>query len=102
MCEMRWTEAGCFKTDDYMMYYSGGTSHERGVGILLNKLAQKSVIGFWPTTGRVMIIKLKAKPFDINVIQVSAPTSSSSDEELEELCKKIDDCLKHCKSQELP
>ena len=37
MCEIRWTGAGCFKTDDYFMYYSGGTFHERGVGILQNK-----------------------------------------------------------------
>ena len=101
MCEIRWTGAGCFKPDDYFMYYSGSTSHERGVGILLNKEAQKSVIGFWPTTDRVMIIKLKAKPFNINLIQVYAPTSSSSDEELEEFCNNIDGCLRQCRSLEI-
>ena len=56
-------------------------------------------MGFWPTTDRVMIIKLKVKPFNINLIQ-DAPTSSSSDEELKEFYN-IDDCLKQCKSHEM-
>ena len=58
---------------------------------VLYKQAQKSVIGFWPTTDRVMIIKLKAKPFDINLIQVYTPASSSSDEKLEEFYNNFDD-----------
>ena len=63
-----------------MTYYSGGTAHDRGVGILLNEQAQKPVIGYLPTIDRVVIIKSKAEQFEINVIQVYAPTSSSSDE----------------------
>ena len=84
MCEIRWTGTGCFKTGDYIMYYSSGTSHERGVGILLNQQTQKSVIGFWPTTDRVY-----------------APTSISYDEEVKQFYNNIDDCLKQCNSKEL-
>ena len=42
-----------------MMYYSGGTSHKRGVGVLLNKQAQNPEIGRWPTTDRALIFKSK-------------------------------------------
>ena len=48
-----------------------------------------------------MIIKLKAKPFNINLIQVYARTSSRCDEEVEEFYNNIDNCLKECKSQEI-
>ena len=65
------------------MYYPGGDNHERGVGILLNKTVANSVIGFWPVSGRIALVKLKAKPFNINIIQVYAPTSASTEEELE-------------------
>lgn len=66
------------------MYYSGGDHHERGVGILLNKKVANSVIGFWLVSDRVALVKLKAEPFNINVIQVYAPTSASAEEEVEE------------------
>ena len=48
-----------------------------------------------------MIMKLKAKPFSINLVQMYAPTSSSSDEEVEEFYNNIDYCLKQFKSQDI-
>ena len=62
--------------------------------------ALKSLMGFWPTTNGVMVIKVKAKPLNMNLIQ-DAPTSSSSDEKLEGIYNNIDDCLKQCKSYEI-
>ena len=52
-----------------------------GVGILLCKNVANSVIGFWPVSNRIALVKLKAKPFNINIIQVYAPTSASTEEE---------------------
>ena len=61
----------------------GGDDHEHGVGILLNKTVANSVVGFWPVSDRIALVKLKAKPFNINIIQVYASTSSSTEEGLE-------------------
>ena len=46
------------------------------------------------------MIKLQAKPFDINIIQVYAPTSSCSKEVLEDFYEDIERAVKQCKSQE--
>ena len=99
--EIRWTDKGNFKLGDFNMYYSCGMHHEKGVSILLHKEIAKSVIGFWPVSDRVITVKIHAKPFNINIIQVYAPTSSSSEEDLEEFCSGIDSCMKQCKSNEI-
>ena len=92
--EIRWTDKGNFKPSDFNMYYSCGMHHEKGVGILLHKEIAKFVIGFWPVSDRVIMVKIHAKPFNINIIQVYAPTSSSSEEDLEEFYSGIDSCIK--------
>ena len=99
--EIRWTDKGNLKSGDFNMYYSCGMHHEKGIGILLHKEITKSVIGFWPVLDRVIMVKIHAKPFNINIIQVYAPTSSSSEEDLEEFYSGIDSCIKQCKSNEI-
>ena len=83
------------------VYYSGGDNHELGVGILLNKTVANSVVAFCPVSVRKALVKLKAKPFDLNIIQVYAPTSASTEEELEEFYEELDKCKKECKDHEL-
>ena len=40
------------------MYYSGGDEHEHGVEILLNKTVVSSVVGFWPVSDIIALVKL--------------------------------------------
>ena len=44
------------------------------------------------------MIKLDAKPLDINIIQAYAPTSDSNDEELDKFDSEMETALKQCKS----
>ena len=37
---------------------------------------------FWAVSDRVIMMKLQAKPFNINVMQVYAPTQDSGGEEI--------------------
>ena len=46
-------------------------------------------------------MKLKAIPFNINSIQIYAPTSASTEEEFEELYEELDQCKKGCKDHEV-
>jgi len=46
-------------------------------------------------------VKLKAKPFNLNVIQVYAPTSASTEEELKDFYEELDRCKKDCKDHEV-
>ena len=82
LSEIRWTGNGEIISDDFVLLYSGGDKHEKGVSFLISKNTRKSVIGCWTISDRVIMIKLKCKPVDINVIQVYAPTSESSVKDL--------------------
>ena len=87
--EVRWNDAGQFGKDNFIMVYSGKDSHTNGVGIIMKKEIYKSMIGWWPINDRMMMIKISAQPFNINIIQLYAPTSTHKDEEIEEFYDKI-------------
>ena len=66
MCEVRWTGAGLITSDEYTVIYSVGNTHERGVGILLGEQRSNCLTGYWTISDRIMMVKLKGKPFDIS------------------------------------
>ena len=96
-----WTLCGSFRMEEYTMYYSRGDHHECGAGVLLNTIVANSVVGIWLVSDRIALVKLKFKPFNINIIQVYAPTSASAEEELEEIYEELDKCKKECKDYEV-
>ena len=101
LSEVRWTGKGLIKTGDKVIVYSGGESHERGVGILLDGKTAKSVKGWWGVSDRVIVVKLEGKPFDIGVIQVYAPTSTCKEEEIEQFYEDLDKAMRQLKSQDV-
>ena len=46
-------------------------------------------------------MKLKPKPFNINIIQVYAPRNASTEEKLEEFYEELGKCKKECKDHEV-
>ena len=66
----RWIDTGKIVKDDYTMIYSCDEYHKTGVGIILRNEAAKSIIGCWPISDRVVMVKMQSKPFNINMIQV--------------------------------
>ena len=98
ICEVRWAGAGKISSGKYTIIYSGGQKHENGVGFVLDEEHAKSLRGFWTLSDRVCMIKLDAKPLDINIIQVYAPTSDSNDEELDKFYSEFETAMKQYKS----
>ena len=101
ICETRWTGNGRFNSDDIVMLYSGGETHSNGVGIMMKKEFVKSIIGCWTISDRVMVIKLKGTPVNINIIQAYAPTSTSSEHDLETFYHHLDKAMSICKTAEM-
>ncbi len=101
LSEVRWTQSGKMAADDTTLIYSGETTHHQGVGFLLGKEAAKAIIGYWPVSERIILVKLKAKPLNIALIQIYAPTTESTEEEVERFYEKLDAAMKQCKSQEI-
>ena len=101
LSEVRWKGAGSTKIDSKTLIYSGGDEHIRGVGILFDETASKSLKSWCPISDRVVVAKIEAKPLNLGIIQVYAPTSESTDEEVEKFYEEIERAKSHLKSQDI-
>lgn len=59
-------------------YYSGNNEpkHRRGIGIVISKNVYRSVINFLSHSDRIALLKVHAKPVNVNFIQVPICTNS--------------------------
>ncbi|CAF3667175.1 unnamed protein product, partial [Rotaria socialis] len=90
--EVRWTGKG--ETPNGDLIWSGEeSSHMRSVDFLLSTQAKKALIGYIPTSSRIISARFDAAPFKISVIHVYAPTSSSSEEDIEAFYNDIEQAL---------
>jgi hypothetical protein len=90
--EVRWTGKGETPNGDFI--WSGEeSSHMRGVGFLLSTQAKKALIGYNPISSRIISARFDGAPFNISVIHVYAPTSSSSEEVIEAFYNDIEEAL---------
>ena len=101
VCEVRWPGSGEVQYERSKFVYSGGNLRERGVGIFLSEDAAKSLKGYWAVSDRVILVKLQGSPFDINIIQVYAPTADSEEEEIENFYDSVDSVIRECKGHEI-
>ncbi|BFZ16297.1 hypothetical protein BsWGS_19336 [Bradybaena similaris] len=101
MCETRWKGTGIKTDEEFKIIYSGGEERQRGVAIILDRETSKSVQGYWAVSDRVLLVKLIGRPFNINIIQIYAPTGESSDDSIEEFYNDIESALKKCKDSEI-
>ncbi|GFS05063.1 craniofacial development protein 2-like [Elysia marginata] len=81
--------------------HSGGERNERGVAIILDPETKKAVKGVWKYSDRILLVTLSAKPFDIALIQLYAPTSEYSEEEIEVFYEQVNDVVKQVRSQDI-
>ena len=101
IAETHWTEEGKIIQENHTVIYSGGEKHRNGVGIVMKNSVAKSMMGFWAISDRVIMMKLEAKPFNINVMQVYAPTQDHDGEEIEQFYQEIQNGIKYAKSDEV-
>jgi hypothetical protein len=81
--------------DDNIILYLNGNGPTGGTGFIVNNAPKKKIISFKQYTHRISVIiwKLKEGMGRIKIIQVYAPTSTSTDEEIEELYADLEDAL---------
>ena len=92
--ELKWTGMGGFNSDDHFIYYCGQESLRRnGVAIMVNKRVRNAVLGCNLKNDRMISVRLQGKPFNITVIQVSAPTSKAEEAEVERFYEDLQDLL---------
>ena len=92
LAEMRWTGFGETVTEDgHKIWYSGTDSrHEHGVGFIVRKEVIGSIQSCTPISSRIIVISVSAKPKNITIIQVYAPTTDHDDQEIEEFYEELE------------
>ena len=87
--EMEWT--GHFTTlDGHTIVYSGRlTQGMSGVAVWIHRKIAGALVGYEPIGDRVLVVRLKAKPRNITLIQVYGPTTAATDEEMERFYQDV-------------
>lgn len=101
--ESRWTNSGRSTTGDFTIYYSGNNDnqHQHGVAIVLSNKISSAVTTFVPYSDRIIMVQLQAKPINVNIIQIYAPTADKDDDEIEGFYEHLKSILRHTKKHEI-
>ena len=85
MAEHRWQGKGHFtsRCGGKVIYSGGERAGQNGVAIYLSKRANQSMMGYNPVNDRLISVRLRGQAKNVKLIQVYAPTSSATDEEIE-------------------
>ena len=75
--------------------------HRRGVGIILANKIRSSEIDFIPYGDRTMFLRLRTSQYNVSIVQILAPTTDGSDEEMEKFYKKVNELMKLIRPEEL-
>ncbi len=101
LSEIRLPDTGSCKlkvprqNDIFTLYYSGSThavgqQGQCGVGIAVNRKLDNALIEWAPISDRLAKIRFAAKPVNLSIIAVYAPTNSASDENKDDLYAALD------------
>ena len=84
--ELKLMRMGEFNSDDHYIYYCGQESLRRNrVALTVNKRVRNAVLECNLKNDRMISVRFQAKPFNIVVIQVYAPTSNAEGAEIERI-----------------
>ena len=83
------------------MIYAGGNHHERGVGLILDEENSKTLKGWWALSDRVLLARLNGAPLNMAIIIAYAPTSDSTEEEVDKFYETLELAKGQCKSQDI-
>ena len=100
--ELHWTGNGYFKSDDFMVYFSGNDiTRRKGVAFIVNKKIANCLISYRPINDRIMAIQIRGKPLNLTLIQVYAPTTDATEDEIELFYAEIHKTLKQTSKKDI-
>jgi len=103
--ETNWTNRGSFRThENKTVIYSGkdeGHGYSNGVAVNLSKESAKSLIGYNPISDRILKVRIRAKPYNISLIQCYAPTVTAGDEEIEDFYSMLQESIDNTQNRDI-
>jgi hypothetical protein len=73
----------------------------RGVAILVMQQFQTTIMDFNTVNDHIICLKFKAKPQNMNIIQIYALTTSSTEEEIQEFYNKLEITIQDIPNKEI-
>ena len=103
LAETRWTGEGETSTEEgHKIWYSEEREkHQHGVAFIVRKEITDCVISCTPVNSRIISIRIAAKPINITVTQVYAPTTSHSDEETEMFYETLEETIMRTRKKDI-
>src|SRR6476469_430293 len=77
--EVRWKVAGDFVSDWYRVMYAGGPTCQRGVAVIAEAKVAERVTEIDRFGDRIMVVKVKADPVNMVIVQAYLPTTDYED-----------------------
>ncbi|XP_050457429.1 craniofacial development protein 2-like [Cataglyphis hispanica] len=100
--ETRWAGREHFTSSNSNIYFSGHENMSRnGVAIMVNKQHRNAVKEYRAISDRIIVISFEAKPVNINIVQIYAPTSETDDTEIETFYVELVNTLGDLSNQEI-
>ncbi|CAF4662796.1 unnamed protein product, partial [Rotaria sp. Silwood2] len=90
--EVRWTEKGETTNGDFIRSGESNT-HTKGVGMLLSVKARKALLSYNPVNSRLISARFTATPFNLTIINVYAPTSEASMDDIETFYGNLEEAV---------
>ena len=85
---------GHFQSDGYKVFFCGQDHVRRnGVPIICDKDTSRCVMGYKPISDRIISIRLDGHPVRTTIIQIYAPTSAASHDDIEYFYGRLQDLI---------
>ena len=103
LAETHWTGSGEFETEGIMVLFSGRDDniHREGVAIMLNKRAKKTYIEHKAVSSRIISVRMKGQHKNVKIIQVYAPDTSHTDEDVENFYEQLEEEIRSTKESDM-
>ena len=79
--------------------YAGGPTCQRGIAVIAETKVAERVTEIDKFGDRIMVVKVKADPLDMVIVQAYLPTTDYEDEEVEKLYDQQEEILDQLKEQ---
>ena len=103
LSEVRWPGKGEMSKDGYKIIYSGmeDGGHQQGVAMILGEEAARALIGYKLIGPRMMKARFNTASGKATIIQVYAPTTSATEQEIEEFYEELQQMVQEISSQDI-
>ena len=98
--ELKWKGEGHFTSGDHTVYYCG-KNWVTGVAFVVGQELSKSVLGYNPINDRIILLRLRAIPVNITLIQVYCPTTAADEQEITTFYRQLESTVNAVSSKDL-